>query len=91
MDCGPPDFSVHGFSREEYWSGLTYPPPRDLPDPEIEPGSLTLQADPLPSEPPLQIVGFNKSLRGYRFLVYSSFPFMFSIPLFILSSFLPLV
>ena len=29
-----------GFSRQEYWSGLPCPPPRDLPDPGIEPGSL---------------------------------------------------
>ena len=26
-----------GFSRQEYWSGLPFPPPGDLPDPEIEP------------------------------------------------------
>ena len=41
-----------GFSRQEYWSGLPFPSPGDLPDPEIEPGSSTLQADTLPSEPP---------------------------------------
>ena len=29
-----------GFSRQEYWSGLPFPPPGDLPDPEIEPRSL---------------------------------------------------
>ena len=29
-----------GFSRQEYWSGLSFPPPGDLPDPEIEPASL---------------------------------------------------
>ena len=29
-----------GFSRQEYWSGLPCPPPRDLPDPGIEPVSL---------------------------------------------------
>jgi len=29
-----------GFSRQEYWSGLPCPPPRDLPDPVIEPSSL---------------------------------------------------
>jgi len=29
-----------GFSRQEYWSGLPYPPPGDLPDPEIKPVSL---------------------------------------------------
>ena len=36
------------FSRQEYWSGLQFPSPRDLPDPEIEPRSPTLQADALP-------------------------------------------
>ena len=40
------------FSRQEYWSGLPFPSPGDLPDPGIEPGSPTLQADALPSEPP---------------------------------------
>ena len=40
MDCSPPGSSVHGFSRQEYWSGLPCPPPRDLPDPGIEPTSL---------------------------------------------------
>ena len=34
-----------GFSRQEYWSGLPLPSPGDLPDPVIEPGSPTLQAD----------------------------------------------
>ena len=41
-----------GFSRQEYWNGLPYRSPGDLPDPGIEPGSPTLQADALPSEPP---------------------------------------
>ena len=34
-----------GFSRQEYWSGLPFLCPRDLPDPGIEPGSPVLQAD----------------------------------------------
>ena len=38
------------FSRQEYWSGLSFPSPEDLPDPGIEPGSATLQADSLPFE-----------------------------------------
>ena len=41
-----------GFSRQEYWSGLPFPPPGDLPDPGIEPGSPALEADALTSEPP---------------------------------------
>ena len=40
------------FSRQEYWSGLPFPSPGDLPNPEIEPGSPALQADALLSEPP---------------------------------------
>ena len=36
-----------GFSRQECWSGLPFPSPGDLPDPGIEPGSPTLQADAL--------------------------------------------
>ena len=41
-----------GFSRQEYWSGLPFPSPGDLFNPGIKPGSLTLQEDSLPSEPP---------------------------------------
>ena len=41
-----------GFSRQEYWSGLPFPSPGDFPNPGIEPGSPTLQADALASEPP---------------------------------------
>ena len=41
-----------GFSRQEYWSGLPFPSPGDLPDPGIEPGSPAFLADALPSEPP---------------------------------------
>ena len=41
-----------GFSRQEYWRGLPFPSPGDLPDPGIEPRSPALQADSLSSEPP---------------------------------------
>ena len=41
-----------GFSRQEYWSGLPFPSPGDLPDPGIGPRSTALQADALTSEPP---------------------------------------
>ena len=40
------------FSRQEYWSGLPFPSPGDLPDPGIEHRSPALQADALTSEPP---------------------------------------
>ena len=41
-----------GFSRQEYWSGLPFPSPGDLPDPGIKPRSPALQADTLTSDPP---------------------------------------
>ena len=41
-----------GFSRQEYWSGVPCPPPRDLPNPENEPRSPSLQVDSSPTEPP---------------------------------------
>ena len=44
-----------GFPRQEYWSGLPFPSPGDLPDPGIEPGSPTLWEDALSSEPPGKI------------------------------------
>ena len=47
------------FSRQEYWSGLPFPPPGDLPNPGFKPESPTLQADSLPLshlESPSQIV-----------------------------------
>ena len=46
---GPPSME---FFRQEYWSGLPYPSPGDLPNPGFEPRSPALQADALPSEPP---------------------------------------
>ena len=39
-----------GFSRQEYWNGLPFPSPGDLPNPGIEPESPALQADALPSK-----------------------------------------
>ena len=50
IDCQAP-LSI-GFSRQEYWNGLPFPSPGDLPDSGIEPSSPTLQADSLTSEPP---------------------------------------
>ena len=40
-----------GFSRQEYWSELPFPPPGDLPNPGNEPASPVLQVDSLPTEP----------------------------------------
>ena len=47
MDCNPPGFSVHGIFQAEYWSGLPFPSPRDLPNPGIKLASPALQADSL--------------------------------------------
>ena len=43
-----------GFPRQEYWSGLPFPFPGDLPDPVVKPRSPAFQADTLPSEPPVK-------------------------------------
>ena len=48
-----------GFSRQDYWSGLLFPSPGDLPDPGIKAGSPALWADALPSELPGTIAGIN--------------------------------
>ena len=45
-------FPSMGFPRQEYWNGLPFPSPGDLPDPGIEPGSPALEAGTLTSEPP---------------------------------------
>ena len=41
-----------GFPRQEYWSGLPFPSPGNLPNPGIKPESPAWQADSLPIEPP---------------------------------------
>ena len=51
--CGPLDYSPllsTEFSRQEYWSGLAFPTPGDIPDPEIKPASPAL--DSFTAEPP---------------------------------------
>ena len=52
MDCSLPGSFVFGVLREEYWSGLPFPSPEDLPDPGMETGSPALQAVFLLYEPP---------------------------------------
>ena len=44
MDCSLPGSSIRGIFQQEYWSGLPFPTPEDLPHPEIEPVSLTSPA-----------------------------------------------
>ena len=45
-----------GFPSQEYWSRLPFPSPEDLPDPGIELGSPSLQADSSSPEPPREVV-----------------------------------
>ena len=52
------------FSKQEYWSGLPFPFPENLPDPGIEPRSPAFQADAFPSEPP------GKLCRRRNYIVY---------------------
>ena len=54
IDCQASLFM--GFPRQEYWSGLPFPSPGDLPEPGIEPGSPVFQADSLSAEPPGKLV-----------------------------------
>ena len=64
MDCNLPGSSVHGFPRQEYWSGLPFPSPGDLANPGTEPTSPALQADSLPLShqgSPLHMVPFPKA------------------------------
>ena len=59
------------FSKQEYWNGLPFPSPGDLPDPGVEALSPKLQADCLPSEPPGNPVSPGKSLKlGWHDLTY---------------------
>jgi len=62
-----------GFSRQEYWSGLPFPSPGDLPNPGIEPRSPALQADVLTPEPPgkpgVQMLNATK-LNNLEFAIY---------------------
>ena len=65
MDCSLQASSVE-FSRQEYWSRLPFPSPEDLPNPEIEPRSPTLQADSLPAESPCVHTDLDPAMRGKK-------------------------
>ena len=52
MDCSPPGSSVHRILQARILEWVAFPSPGDLPDPGIEPGSPSLQADSLLSKPP---------------------------------------
>ena len=45
INCSPPGSSVYGIFQKEYWSGLLFHPPGDLPDAGIEPLSPALPVD----------------------------------------------
>ena len=64
-DCSTPGSSIHGISQgKEYWSGLPFPPPGDLPDPWVELTSLYWQLDSLP-------LSHNTSPESYHIVVQS--------------------
>ena len=65
MDCSPPGSSVHVISRQEYWSGLPFPAPRDLPDPGIKPTSPAWQADSLPLSHPGDLNSYLDDLKNH--------------------------
>ena len=63
-----------GFSRQQYWSGLPCPSPRDLLNPGIEPRSLALHADFLPSEPPGKPICLCVCIHTHIFLKWLLLP-----------------
>ena len=64
-----------GFSRQEYWSGLSFSFPGDLPDPGIEPRSPALQADTLTSEPPGKPSGQVDTASNQKMAIFVLFSF----------------
>ena len=56
------------FSRQEYWSGLPFPSPGDLPNPGIEPGSASLKVDSSPFESPGKI---HQGRASFRHPIYN--------------------
>ena len=57
------------FSKQEYWSGLSFPSPGDLPNPGIEPRSPVLQADSLPAEPQGKPIIYYTPIQNKKFKV----------------------
>ena len=78
------------FSRQEYWRGLPFPSPGDLPDPGIEPRSPTLQADALTSAPQRKlhrymVVNINFMFKGKYLIIWNLKSLDFQIYLFEIS------
>ena len=76
-----------GFSRQEYWRGLPFPFPGDLPDPGTKSGSPTFQMGSLPSEPSgkcyLWLVVNGKHLETQFYSLLLEFGFFIFLKLFI--------
>ena len=68
MDCGPPGSSVRRFSRQEYWSGLSFPPSGELPNPGIEPRFL---------RSPALAAGFFTTCTTWEALVFAYYNFFY--------------
>ena len=81
IDCSPPNSSVHGFFKQEYWSGLSFPSPGDLPNPGTEPGSPTFQANSLPYDPSgscqLNVTNNLNQMKNLTFKLYRHKKFSF--------------
>ena len=71
MDCSLPGSSVHGIFQAEYWSGLPFPSPGDLPNPRVKPESPALQEDSLLTELPGKHI-FTEAISNYPLLFPSS-------------------
>ena len=69
-----------GFSRQEYWSGLSFPSPGDLPNPGIQPTSPSLQADSLPTELWLLFFFFSLVMLGEKAMALHSSTLAWKIP-----------
>ena len=63
MDSNPPGSTVHGFPRQECWSGMPFPTPGDFSDPGTEPTSPALAGRFSTSESPKKVTAFSKMLK----------------------------
>ena len=72
MDCSPPGSSVHGIFQARVREWVAIFSSRDIPDPGIEPGSPTSQADALPSEPPGNIMKYYSAIKGNEALMHAT-------------------
>ena len=71
MDCSPPVSSIHRISQQEYWSGLSFPSPGDLPNPGIKSVSPGLAGRFFTTEPPEKLPYY---LQGFcLFVCFLSF------------------